>query len=119
MKFVFGLVFVLVLFSACSTIPVTSGTQGIDSMLTDGSLDPVTSDTSIQVAQKERMKKVLTQARSDIVREEESRITAESESRKSSQWAGVGKGLTAAGIIIGILFIVGLVIKITGKIPFV
>jgi len=110
--------FTLSLCAACSTIPVTPGTQAIDQLLTDGSLAPLPTDTPAQVVQKERVTKALTQARADIVREEESRITAESESRKSAQWAGVGKGLAAVGIIAGILLIAGVVIKCTGKLPF-
>ena len=103
---------------ACSTIPVTPGTQAIDQLLTDGSLSPLSTDTPAQVVQKERVAKALTQARADIVREEESRIAAESDSRKSAQWAGVGKGLAAVGIIAVILVIVGVVIKCAGKLPF-
>jgi hypothetical protein len=103
---------------SCTTIPVTPGTQAIDSILTDGALDVKSPDSPQQAAEKASVKKVLTQARSDIVREEQSRITAETESKKSAQWAGVGKGFATLGIIGATLFIVGLGIRIAGKLPF-
>jgi len=96
----------------CSTIPVTSGTQAIDSMLTDGSLDPLKTDTPSQVAQKERVKKTLTQARADIVQESSERIAAENEEKKDASLAGVGRFAWGLLIIFGIGLIAFVIINI-------
>jgi ElaB/YqjD/DUF883 family membrane-anchored ribosome-binding protein len=113
------IIILFAMLTGCSTIPVTLGTQAIDSMLSDGSLDPVKTDTTAQAAQKEKIKKTLIQARTDIVRESSERVAAENQEKKDAKWAGIGKGLTAAGIALGVLLIAGIALKIAGKLPFV
>lgn len=76
----------------CASAP-TIGTQQIDQILTDGTLDK----TTITDADRGRIKAVLVRAKSEIVTANTAQAAAERKADRSSAWAR-GLGWLAAGL---------------------
>ena len=103
------------LFVGCASVH-TVGTQQIDAVIDSGILD---SDKPVTVEDKRLIRSALESARSDIVAAETAKVAADKKAESNAVWASRGK--CGAGVLGGLLVIlvVGVALKILGKIPFI